>query len=140
MQLIVTRPQADAQRLQTRLEANGHTVCLAPLLSIQVDTAAAIPDRPWQAIAITSANALSAFSDIGIPEQAKAIPVFAVGPASAGLARELGFADVHQAAGDLSALAGADATGPQARRRADPVPDRTGPVRGPGSRPALGRL
>ena len=106
MQLIVTRPQADAQRLQTRLEANGHTVCLAPLLSIQVDTAAAIPDRPWQAIAITSANALSAFSDIGIPEQAKAIPVFAVGPASAGLARELSFADVHQAAGDLSALAG----------------------------------
>lgn len=106
MQLIVTRPQADAQRLQTRLEANGHTVCLAPLLSIQVDTAAAIPDRPWQAIAITSANALSAFSDIGIPEQTKAIPVFAVGPASAGLARELGFADVHQADGDLSALAG----------------------------------
>ena len=106
MQLIVTRPQADAQRLQTRLEANGHTVCLAPLLSIQVDTAAAIPDRPWQAIAITSANALSAFSDIGIPEQTKAIPVFAVGPASAGLARELGFADVHQAAGDLGALAG----------------------------------
>lgn len=104
MQLIVTRPQADAQRLQTRLEANGHTVCLAPLLSIQVDTAAVIPDRPWQAIAITSANALSAFSDIGIPEQAKAIPVFAVGPASAGLARELGFEDVHQAAGDLGAL------------------------------------
>ncbi len=104
MQLIVTRPQADADRLKSRLQANGHTVCIAPLLSIEIDRAAAIADKPWQAIAITSANALSAFSAIGISEQAKSIPVFAVGPASAGLARELGFADVHQAAGDLSAL------------------------------------
>ena len=97
MHLIVTRPQADSDRLKSRLEANGHTASVAPLLTIQADTAAVIPDSPWQAIAMTSANALSALADIGIPEKLKAIPVFAVGPASAGLAGELGFEDVHQA-------------------------------------------
>jgi|GEM_PF-1124646 len=104
MHLIVTRPQADADMLKTRLEAMGHTASVVPLLTIQVDKTAAIPDKPWQAIAITSANALSALAAIGVSEELKAVPVFAVGPASAKLARETGFADVRQADGDLSAL------------------------------------
>ena len=104
MHLIVTRPQADGDRLKTRLEATGHTASVVPLLTIQVDSKAAIPDKPWQAMAITSANALSALPVIGFSESLKAVPVFAVGPASAKLARETGFADVRQADGDLDAF------------------------------------
>jgi len=104
MHLIVTRPQADGDRLKARLEAIGHTASVVPLLTIQVDSNAAIPDKPWQALAITSANALSALSAIGFAESMKAVPVFAVGPASARLARETGFTDVRQADGDLDAL------------------------------------
>ncbi len=104
MHLIVTRPQADSDRLKTRLEASGHTASVVPLLTIQADPDAAIPDKPWQAVAVTSANALSAASARGLPENLHSVPVFAVGPASAGLARDSGFADVRQAGGDLNEL------------------------------------
>jgi len=106
MHLIVTRPQADAGKLKSRLQANGHTASVVPLLTIRIDDDAAIPDNPWQSIAVTSANALTALASNGISKKLLAIPVFAVGPASAKLAGELGFADVRQAEGDLIALQG----------------------------------
>ena len=104
MHLIVTRPQADSDRLKTRLETIGHSASVVPLLTIQVDSKATIPDKPWQAIAITSANALTALAAAGLHQELQSVPVFAVGPASAKLARETGFADVRQADGDLAAL------------------------------------
>lgn len=104
MHLIVTRPRADADKLKSRLEANGHTATVAPLLTIRNDDKATIPDTDWQAIAVTSANALTALSSIAIPKNLKAVPVYAVGPASARLADDLGFTDVRQAAGDMIAL------------------------------------
>ncbi|NNJ77420.1 MAG: hypothetical protein HKP56_19925 [Anderseniella sp.] len=104
MYLIVTRPQADSDRLKSRLQANGHTASVAPLLTVQADNDAAIPGKPWQAIAVTSANALTALAGIGISEKLKTVPVFAVGPASAKLAGELDFAQVRQAKGDMVAL------------------------------------
>lgn len=106
MHLIVTRPQADSDRLKSRLQANGHTASVAPLLTIKVDDEAVIPDTPWQAIAVTSANALTALAGTGISNKLMAVPLFAVGPASAKLAGELGFADVRQAKGDMIALQG----------------------------------
>ncbi len=58
MHLIVTRQRADGDKLKSRLQANGHTASVVPLLTIQIDDNAVIPDNPWQAIAVTSANAL----------------------------------------------------------------------------------
>ncbi len=104
MDLIVTRPRADADKLKSRLQANGHTVTVVPLLTIQIDGKITLPDTAWQAIAVTSANALTALRSIGIPDRLKSVPVFAVGPASAKLAAESGFADVRQATGDMIAL------------------------------------
>ncbi len=69
MHLIVTRPQADAGKLKSRLQANGHTASVVPLLTIRIDDDAAIPDNPWQAIAVTSANALTALASNGILEK-----------------------------------------------------------------------
>lgn len=106
MHLIVTRPQSDGDKLKSRLQANGHTASVVPLLTIQIDDSAAIPDNPWQAIAVTSANALTALASTGISKKLKAAPVFAVGPASARLAGELDFSDVRQATGDMIALQG----------------------------------
>ena len=106
MHLIVTRPRADGDKLNTRLQANGHSASVVPLLTIRIDDNAAIPDNPWQAMAVTSANALTALVSAGVYEKLQAVPVFAVGPASAKLAGELGFADIQQAAGDLVALQG----------------------------------
>ena len=127
MHLIVTRPQADSDRLKSRLQANGHTASVAPLLTVQADNDAAIPDNPWQAIAVTSANALTALAGIGISEKLKAVPVFAVGPASAKLAGELGFADVRQAKGDMVALQ--DLMNRELKSEAGPILYLTGKVR-----------
>lgn len=104
MHLILTRPKADSDKLKSKLQAHGHTVSVAPLLTIRADGDAVIPDRSWQAIAVTSANALTALAGSGALEQLKLVPVFAVGPASARLAGELGFTDVQQATGDMIAL------------------------------------
>ena len=104
MHLIITRPQADSDRLKTRLETIGYSASVVPLLTIQIDQKATIPDKPWQAIAITSANALTPLTAAGLHQELQSVPVFAVGPASAKLARETGFADVRQADGDLAAL------------------------------------
>jgi uroporphyrinogen-III synthase len=105
MHLIATRPQADSEKLKARLEAASHKVSVAPLLAIVVEASATVPDEPWQAILVTSANALSSLSELGITPQLKQIPLMAVGSASARLAGELGFAHVKQAdGGDLAGL------------------------------------
>lgn len=105
MHLIATRPYADSEKLKANLETAGHQVSIAPLLVIKTNTKASIPDLPWQAILLTSANALSSLAKMGIDQELKQVRVMAVGPASADLATSLGFADVEQATGgDLGAL------------------------------------
>ncbi|MGE3831530.1 MAG: uroporphyrinogen-III synthase, partial [Parvibaculaceae bacterium] len=58
MRIAITRPVEDAVVLKARLEALGHQTILAPLLSIVPLAGVTPPDESWQAIAITSANAI----------------------------------------------------------------------------------
>lgn len=107
MHLLVTRPEQDAARLAERLRAAGHRVSLQPLLTIRfrdVD-AAGIDPAATQALLITSANGVRALSVRADLAALRAIPVIAVGPASAEAARAAGFGVVHQAGGDVAALA-----------------------------------
>jgi uroporphyrinogen-III synthase len=99
MLVAVTRPEADGARTAAALRARGHEVLLAPLM--RVEPVAADLAGDWTAIAITSANALSALG--GRAEPLKHLPVFAVGGRSAAAAQ--GFAQVHAADGDVAALA-----------------------------------
>jgi uroporphyrinogen-III synthase len=105
MLLVVTRPEEDARPLAERLRALGHEVVVEPMLVIAIDRNAVLAPGPWQAILVTSANAIRALS--GRPETAGllAVPVLTVGTASADAAREAGFASVTSADGDLDALA-----------------------------------
>lgn len=104
MRIAITRPVEDAMVLKARLEAFGHQTILAPLLAIVPLRGVTLPEAPWQAVAVTSANALRA-APPAMLEPLRALPIFTVGPQSANAARRAGFADVVEAGGDAAGLA-----------------------------------
>jgi uroporphyrinogen-III synthase len=100
MRILVTRPEADAQRTAARLVERGHAAVLAPVTVI-VPTNAPPPSDPWDAILLTSANAVPALRQLSIGAR----PVFAVGPRTAAAARAAGITDLREAEGEARALA-----------------------------------
>ena len=105
MRLLVTRPEEDAAPLIAVLEAQGHEVLHAPFLTIRFLPDAAIPQRDWAGLLFTSANGVRALSARPDFSKFQSLPVYAVGGASAKMAREAGFADVSIAGGDVVSLA-----------------------------------
>jgi uroporphyrinogen-III synthase len=105
MRLLVTRPAPDGERTAAALRARGHSVMLAPLLSIEPESAVDLGTGPWGGVLITSANAARAIAAHPRRDELAALPLFAVGRRSAEAAREAGFADVVSADGDAAALA-----------------------------------
>lgn len=106
MRLLVTRPDEDAGPLVEALTGLGHEAIAAPLLAIRPVEGAVIPDTPWQAVLITSANGARAIGARREMARLSQIPVLAVGEASAAAARVAGFADVTVAGGNVHALVG----------------------------------
>jgi uroporphyrinogen-III synthase len=104
MRLLVTRPMPDAVRQAERLKALGHEVFPAPMLEVQfLDTA--LPSLTvMQALIATSRNALRALEAGRKLADAHKLPLFAVGKATAELARDLGFREVYQGPGRAEAL------------------------------------
>lgn len=105
MKVIVTRPDPDGPVLASRLAGQGYDVVQAPLMTVRFADAASLPSGPFQALLVTSANALRALDHLGAAEQLLQVPVLAVGPASAHHARDMGFADVREAGGNVDGLA-----------------------------------
>jgi uroporphyrinogen-III synthase len=104
LRIAITRPVEDAAVLKTKLEALGHQTIMAPLLAIVPLPSAAIPDETWQAVAITSANALRTAS-AEMLEKLRSLPMLTVGPQSSRASREAGFAEIEEAGGDAAGLA-----------------------------------
>jgi uroporphyrinogen-III synthase len=103
MKLIVTRPEADAGPLLAELAALGHAAVALPLLKIVPRRGWQVPERDYQAICATSANAIRALGKVG---RLAAIPVLTVGPQSLQAARDAGFAKCEAHGGDVRGLAG----------------------------------
>jgi uroporphyrinogen-III synthase len=104
MRLIVTRPLEDARPLGHRLEALGHEVVLAPLLSIRRAAGLTIPERNYRAVLITSANGARAIGGRPEIQRLQGATAIVVGPASAAAAARIGFTRIEQANGDVAAL------------------------------------
>lgn len=98
MKLIITRPRADALALAKTLQAKGHDPVLVPLLEIIPRKRPAIPDKPYQAICLTSANGALKI------ERLRDTPVLAVGEQSAAAARTAGYRQVSHHGGDVTGL------------------------------------
>jgi uroporphyrinogen-III synthase len=101
MKIAVTRPEEDAGPLRAKLEAMGHEVVMAPLMTIRTRRDVEIPARPWQAVAVTSANGIRALpGDHGLAT----FRMLTVGPQSLRAATDAGFTAEAQG-GDVNGLA-----------------------------------
>ena len=101
MRILLTRPDVDAQPLRGRLEAGGHQVLVAPMLTVAPVGPARIDTTGVQALLATSANGVRAAAD---RLDRRDLTLFAVGAATARAARAAGFTDVVSADGDGAAL------------------------------------
>lgn len=99
MRVLVTRPEPQATATAALLEARGHVVHKAPMARIERLAPPLPPAEAVDAVLLTSANAAFA-----LPPYA-ALPVYAVGAATARAARAQGAATVTTAAGDWRSLA-----------------------------------
>ncbi len=102
MNVLVTRPEADAAALAEELAARGHSAVIEPLFTIVAGPEAALDLSGVQAVALTSANGARALAG---RTARRDLPVFAVGDATAAAARAAGFAEVESAGGDVALLA-----------------------------------
>jgi uroporphyrinogen-III synthase len=125
MKVWITRAEPGAGRTAGRLRALGHEPLVAPLLEVH-PLPAVIDLDGVAALAFTSANGVAAFAALSAE---RALPVFAVGAATAQAARDAGFARATSADGDVAALA---------RRIAAAAPQ--GEVLAPGPREPAGDL
>ena len=105
MRLLVTRPDDDAVPLIAALEALGHDVLHAPMLTIRFLVGADIPKRDWAGLLFTSASGVRALAARDDFSAFRHLPVFAVGDATARVAAEAGFVRVSGAGGDVTSLA-----------------------------------
>ena len=104
MRFIVTRPREDSAKLIKKLERAGHSALSEPMICIKALSGVTLPEKQWQAILVTSANSIRALMCFAEGADLTAVPVLAVGPASAHAANEAGFESVISAQGDLNAL------------------------------------
>lgn len=100
--VLVLRPQPGADATAARAAAIGLSATVAPLFTtVSLPWEAPAPD-PYDVLMLTSANAVR----LGGPKlaQYRALPVFAVGEATAAAARAAGFANVRAGDTDIVAL------------------------------------
>jgi uroporphyrinogen-III synthase len=99
VRVLLTRPEAEAERTAAKLSARGVDVLRAPLLRVE-SVAAEIAAGPWSGLVLSSANAARALAQLPRLHNLVALPVFTVGRATAKAARAAGCALVHCAEGD----------------------------------------
>ena len=101
LRVLITRPREDAVLLADRLAALNIDSIIAPLLTIVFEKGPPLSLENVQALLMTSANGVRAFSR---RNQERGLPVFTVGDASATAAKNAGFENVMSAKGDVLAL------------------------------------
>lgn len=102
MRLLLTRPREDSEALAALLAMRGHSALIEPLLEIAPKPDAPLDLSGVQAVLLTSANGARALAGRA---EAVALPAYAVGAATAEAARQVGFAQVESADGDVHSLA-----------------------------------
>ena len=103
MRVLLTRPQAEAERSAAGLRALGHEAIFAPVMVI-APLAFAVPSRAFDAVVITSAHAVAGLTAEHMRRLAS-LPVFATGIASSRAAQSASFLKVRAGAGGETELA-----------------------------------
>jgi uroporphyrinogen-III synthase len=105
VRILVTRPEPDAERTAQKLRARGCDVLLGPVLRIRHLEETDLGAGPWDAVAMTSANAAHAIERHSRRLEITRLPVLTVGRRTAEAARAVGFANMASANGNEQALA-----------------------------------
>ena len=101
MKLIITRPEEDCGVLAQVLRGRGHDVIIAPLIKITPRAHVEVPDLPYQAVCLTSANA-ARHLPASVSRRASA---FTPGAQSAVAAMAAGFGHVEAKGGNVEGMA-----------------------------------
>src|SRR5882762_4439564 len=104
MAVLVTRPHPDAEATASSLRAKGLEVLLAPMLRFEPVAFHDDMDARYDAVIVTSANALRGIEPHLAGSRLLKLPLFAVGGHTASAARHAGFGKVVPANGDATAL------------------------------------
>jgi uroporphyrinogen-III synthase len=104
MAVLVTRPYPDNEATAAKLRARGLKVLLAPMLRFEPVAFHDDPDAQYDAVVVTSSNALRALAPQFTETRLLHLPLFAVGEQTAATARAMGFGKVVSADGDAIAL------------------------------------
>ena len=107
MLFLVTRPEPDGGKLKAQIESVGQEAFVEPLMEAELLPEAIEDLDGVTAIIATSRNALRALSQSTYLHDALAIPLFAVGRATAEEARHLGFERIAIGPGSVSGFAAA---------------------------------
>lgn len=108
MRLLVTRPEPDATALKAQLIGLGHEVLIEPMMRVifhPIDSHEIDLDEA-QALIATSRNGVRALAQSRYLQAAIGLPIYTVGPGTAGTAKALGFERVLQGPRDVHALIG----------------------------------
>jgi uroporphyrinogen-III synthase len=105
LRILVTRPQPSAADTAMALRARGHAPIVAPLLQIEIFAEIDPDTGAWDAILLTSANALCGIGKFASRRELRDLPIFTVGDATAKTARDNGFTNVNSADGNVDDLA-----------------------------------
>ncbi len=97
--MLVTRPEPGCGVTAARLAQAGHRPIRAPFLTVRPYRVRLPPAAALQAVIAASGNATA------LPPSYRALPLLAVGDATAARAGAAGFSTVHSAGGDAAALA-----------------------------------
>ena len=101
--VIITRAQPGANETAARVSELGLTPLISPALELVGDTSVAMPDDEGiDSYVFTSANGVRFFARCS---NRRSKTAWCVGPATAAAARELGFVDVRESAGNAVDLA-----------------------------------
>ncbi len=100
MHVLLTRPKADTSAMAAALANIGVEVTSAPLLEIEFEPIPPSALAGADGIVATSRNAIRALAASEAADVARTLPIYAVGEATARLARDNGFARIEAGPGD----------------------------------------
>lgn len=104
MRLLVTRPEPDAMKLAGLLEEHGLEATVEPLLRVSYNDCGDLDFEDVVALIATSRHGLRALMGKPVLAEARRIPVFTVGKATAAEARRMGFERVLVGPGAAASL------------------------------------
>jgi uroporphyrinogen-III synthase len=102
--ILVTRPVDDTAEIAGVIESLGFQPVFSPSLKI-IDESVALPDpASYRGLIFSSVNGVRAFARLNPDASYFQLPAFAVGPGTAAELAEIGFTEIHTAAGTMRSL------------------------------------